>query len=162
MKAITIWQPWASLIMIGAKPYEFRPKSYLVYRGHPLPGHRVVIHAGARPVKPSEVHTLIEACTKFSGAHTGLLVDQALPLLRRIAEASGCRGVIPEGCGLGTAIMGRPRNAATIFAGELPHDSDRGDFNWAWPMTDIEPFEAPIPMRGMQGFWDWPLKAKAA
>jgi hypothetical protein len=24
MKALTIWQPWASLIMIGAKPVEFR------------------------------------------------------------------------------------------------------------------------------------------
>jgi hypothetical protein len=24
MKAITVWQPWASLIAIGAKPYEFR------------------------------------------------------------------------------------------------------------------------------------------
>src|SRR5690348_14114849 len=23
-KALTIWQPWASLIMMGAKPYEFR------------------------------------------------------------------------------------------------------------------------------------------
>ena len=26
MKGLTIWQPWASLIMIGAKPYEFRPE----------------------------------------------------------------------------------------------------------------------------------------
>jgi hypothetical protein len=26
MKALTIWQPWASLIMIGAKPYEFRER----------------------------------------------------------------------------------------------------------------------------------------
>jgi hypothetical protein len=24
MKALTIYQPWASLVMIGAKPYEFR------------------------------------------------------------------------------------------------------------------------------------------
>jgi len=24
MKALTIWQPWASLIMAGYKPYEFR------------------------------------------------------------------------------------------------------------------------------------------
>ena len=35
MKALTIWQPWASLIMVGAKPYEFRPKSYLKYVGAP-------------------------------------------------------------------------------------------------------------------------------
>ena len=24
MKALTIWQPWATLIMLGAKPFEFR------------------------------------------------------------------------------------------------------------------------------------------
>lgn len=33
MKALTIWQPWASLIMIGAKPYEFRswqPPAWLI------------------------------------------------------------------------------------------------------------------------------------
>ena len=40
MLALTIWQPWASLIMIGAKPYEFRGKSYLEYRPHPRPGDR--------------------------------------------------------------------------------------------------------------------------
>jgi hypothetical protein len=34
-------------------------------------------------------------------------------------------------------------------------DSDRGQFNWAWPLTDIRPFEKPIPARGMQGFWKW-------
>jgi hypothetical protein len=48
MKARTIWQPWASLIMIGAKPYEFRGRSYLAYIDHPLPGERIGIHAGAR------------------------------------------------------------------------------------------------------------------
>ena len=24
MRALTIWQPWASLIIIGAKPFEWR------------------------------------------------------------------------------------------------------------------------------------------
>ena len=51
VKALTIWQPWATLIMIGAKPHEFR--------GYPAPrfvrNQRIVIHAGARPVKPAEV-----------------------------------------------------------------------------------------------------------
>ena len=55
MKALTIWQPWASLIMIGAKPYEFRGRSYLAYINHPQPGERMAIHAGARPVRPTEV-----------------------------------------------------------------------------------------------------------
>lgn len=28
MKALTVWQPWASLIIMGAKPYEFRKWDY--------------------------------------------------------------------------------------------------------------------------------------
>lgn len=50
MKALTIWQPWASLVMIGAKPYEFRRWDYRE-RQSGLQGQRIVIHAGARPVK---------------------------------------------------------------------------------------------------------------
>jgi len=48
MKALTIRQHWTSLIMIGAKPYEFRGRSYLAYINHPQPGERIGIHAGAR------------------------------------------------------------------------------------------------------------------
>jgi hypothetical protein len=53
-RALTIWQPWASLIMIGAKPYEFRGRSYLAYINHPQPGERIAIHVGARPVRRAE------------------------------------------------------------------------------------------------------------
>lgn len=42
--ALTVWQPWATLIAIGAKPFEFRgwaaPKAYQ--------GQRIAIHAGSR------------------------------------------------------------------------------------------------------------------
>ncbi len=159
MKAFTIWQPWASLIMVGAKPYEFRPKSYLQYINPPAIGERVVVHAGARPIRPREVYELLAQC-RAGGAHTGLIVEKAIPLLERIAEAHKCRGVVEEGFGLGTVIIGEPRNAGVIFGG-LPHDSDRGDFNWAWPMQDPRPFDAPIPMRGSQGFWAWPERRAA-
>jgi hypothetical protein len=46
MPAITLWQPWASLIAHGAKRYETRhwsPPARLI-------GRRIAIHAAARPV----------------------------------------------------------------------------------------------------------------
>lgn len=50
---------------------------------------------------------------------------------------------------LGTAIIGKPRKASEIF-GRGRGDSDRIDQQiWAWPLTDIKPFEPPIPMRGL-------------
>jgi len=155
MKAITIWQPWASLIMVGAKPFEFRPKSFLQYANAPAIGERVVIHAGARPIKPAEVEDLLRRLGADDDM-TGLVVDVARQLLERVRAAHKYRG-LPLAAGLGTAVLGKPRNAGTIFAG-LPHDSDRGDFNWAWPLTDLQPFDAPVPARGFQGFWHWPQK----
>ncbi len=154
MMAFTIWQPWASLVMIGAKPFEFRAASYLdvrSYRNAPRPGDRVVIHAAARQVRTAEVEDLLQRLGGNSDT-TGLVVDVARELLLRIRATYQYR-LLPLGAGLGTATIGTPRNAATIFGRT---DSDRGAFNWAWPLSDIRPFDAPVPARGQQGFWQWP------
>lgn len=153
MKALTIWQPWASLIMIGAKPFEFRGWDYSS-RERGLVGQRIVIHAATRPIKPAEIDDLLARLGEAED-RTGLIVDRARPLLERIAAAYKGQGVVELAAGLGTAVLGRARNAGTIF-GRTIADSDRGDFNWAWPLSDIRPFDAPVPMRGAQGFWTWP------
>lgn len=163
MKTLTIWQPWASLIMVAAKPYEFRPKSYQRYVGAPAIGERIVIHAGARPVKPAEVEDLLERLGDEANS-TGLVAAIARQVLERCRRAAKYQA-LPLGCGLGTAILGRPLNASTLFRGAIA-DSDRQAadelaYNWAWPLGNIKPFDAPIPMRGAQGFWAWPERVAA-
>lgn len=163
MKALTIWQPWASLIMVGAKPYEFRPKSYLRYVGAPAIGERIVIHAGARPVKADEVEYLLQ-CLDDEDNSTGLVAPVARQMLERCRAAAKYQA-LPLGCGLGTAVIGMPRNAGTLFRGPIA-DSDRAAadlsaYNWAWPLGDIHPFDTPVPTRGAQGFWQWPERAAA-
>jgi len=162
MKALTIWQPWASLIMIGAKPYEFRGKSYVKYIGHPNPGDRIVIHAGARKMKVAEIADLLNRLDRPEGEDfTGLVREPAGRLLQRIwkqpRDGFQC---LELGAGLGTAIIGKPCIAGMLLKSKtaidsLPHDSDRGEFNWAWPLNEVEVFDSPIPARGMQGFWEW-------
>ena len=151
MKALTVWQPCASLIIIGAKPYEFRGRSYLDYINHPKPGERIAIHASARPVRPAEVKDLL---FRIGGAGdtTGLIVERAKQLLDRVRAAHKCRA-LPLGAVLGTAVIGEPKRADEIF-GRRPEASD-ADYNWAWPLTDVEKFNVPVPTRGMQGFWRW-------
>jgi hypothetical protein len=157
MKAITVWQPWASLIIIGAKPYEFRDRSYLACINHPQPGERIAVHASARPIRPVEVK---DPLFRIGGREdtTGLIVERAKQLLDRIRAAHRCRA-LPLGAVLGTAIIGTPCSAETIFGGSrgdaAPQDSDRGLFNWAWPLTSVEKFDVPVPARGQQGFWKW-------
>lgn len=149
MKALTIWQPWATLIIAGAKPYEFRRWDHR-RRERALAGQRIVIHAGARPVRRDEVDDLLYRLARDGGKGTGLVAPLAREVLARIHSRS-----YPLASALGTAILGEPREASRLFAGDIA-DSDRVDHSiWAWPLTDIEPFEPPIPARGFQGFWIW-------
>ncbi len=137
MKALTIWQPWASLIMMGAKPYEFRRWDYRD-RYRSLEGQRIVIHAGARKVDPREVQELL--FNLWAGEPTGLERELARELLVKIGFKPGDGGpMLPTAHGLGTAVLGTPRRASEIYAGS--GDSDRIDEHvWGWPLTDIKPF----------------------
>lgn len=159
MKALTIWQPWATLIMIGAKPYEFRKWDYRT-RNRDVEGQRIIIHAGARRMHPGEVSELL--INLGMGEETGLVHEPARELLVKVGFKSGDGGVqLPHGCALGTAIVGTPAKAFDIFKGKVEDSSRIDQHVWAWPLTDIQKFDEPIPMRGLQGFWNWPLKEAA-
>lgn len=146
MKALTIWQPWATLIAEGWKPYEFRgwpaPKSIV--------GQRIAIHAGARAAKRQEIADLLSRMQ----LRRSKIDEQALPTLERGHLSPA---MFPLSTVLCTAILGEPKLAARLFAGEIdPNDSDRVNHSiWAWPMLQIERLQPPIPARGAQGFWNW-------
>lgn len=159
MKALTIWQPWASLIMAGAKPYEFRswrPPTRLI-------GQRIVIHASVARIDGDNLLDLFNVLQlrdhgdeiALAAAETCLVPDKAIPVLDRAFE-----GLLPMACGLGTAILGEPRLGTEIaeeFGVPRANDSDRDQHaNWGWPMLEIEVWPDPIPMRGRQGLWNWP------
>lgn len=158
MMALTVYQPWASLIMIGAKPVEFRKWDFTERRDTKhLVGKRIVIHAGKRPVKPSEIEDLISRC---EADDTSLIAEKALPLLYRLRDASKCRGVVELSAALGTAIIGRPRRVDRLF--QTP-DSDRVDHHmYGWPLSEIQPWVPPQPCNGAQGFWPWTAPSQRA
>ncbi len=147
MKALTIWQPWAALIMAGAKPWEWRgwkPPRDLV-------GQRLVIHAGARKVEKHEIAQLLRDIRE---GDTSLIADKALAVLD-----AHHTGAFLLACGLGTAIVGEPISAGDWAKkhGGAGYDSSRLNHHmWGWPLTDVQAFPAPVPMRGAQGLWEWP------
>lgn len=154
MPAITLWQPWASLIAAGAKPFEFRswpaPRCYR--------GKRIAIHAGARPVRHAEIADLLWQIRCGEPGRTALLPDVAIPLLESALTSPGSIWRSAVVC---TAILGVPvRNEEMYSAfaerGIAVNDSNRSEHtNWAWPLREIEPIEPPIPARGAMGFWRW-------
>lgn len=151
LKALTTWQPWASLIIAEVKPYEFR--------GWPAPralrGRDIAIHAGARPVRKAEIADLIIRLRSTEAWTTGLK-PEALPLLERWHSNPG---LLPLSSVLGTATLGEPVRAYDIldeFLSAPINDSDRQDHaNWAWPMRNVKPINPIVPAKGAQGFWDW-------
>jgi len=165
MKALTIYQPWASLIMAGAKPYEFRGWSPRL-RGRSyaaLIGQRIVIHAAARPMVAEEIRGIVDRLQMGFEDEVCLHKDAALAILLPLYHLKKPDG-LPLSAGLGTAILGEPRNGYDIaaeFGGEAVNDSDRDDHaNFGWPMQEVERWDAAAPMRGFQGFWNWPTPAE--
>jgi hypothetical protein len=144
MKALTIWQPWATLIMAGAKRHEFRRWDYRT-RAASLVDQRIVIHAGARPIRRAELQDIL---LRLRSGETDLIVDIARPIVERAMSAPGA---FPLASGLGTAILGTPRRAIDLFG-----DSDRIDEHvWGWPVSEIQHFQPIVPAKGWQGFWNW-------
>lgn len=147
MRALTIWQPWASLIIAGFKPYEFRRRA----APSTLWGQRIVIHAGARPMKAKEIVPLMEDI--LAGRDCGGLSPDCLPLLERCVGEPTC---LPLSAGLGTALMGRSVLASELWPDAFRNDSDRLDHaNYALPLSKIERWEPIVPARGLQGWWPW-------
>jgi hypothetical protein len=152
MKALTLTQPYATLIAIGAKRIETRNWSTR-YRG-PL-----AIHAGKGLGPVGGERGLVALCQNDVFAQA--LEGRALPP----------RGVIVAVCNL-VGIT----NTEAVIDGYRVHRSDRGhvicfsadserDFGdytpgrYAWLLADVRPVDPPIPATGRQGLWEWVREA---
>lgn len=177
MKAISLWQPWASLIACGAKPYETR--GWAPPRG--LIGQTIAIHAAKKIDKGAAQMAEELLC----GQHPEGGFDLARALSATFEDAPddmlGIFGqaAFPIGCivatarldaafQLGEAAEGTARPAARvarrITSRVMPdcftvRTDDFGDYapgRWAWLLRDVKALNPPIAMKGAQGFFDLP------
>lgn len=157
--ALTVWQPWATLIAEGCKPFEFR--------GHAAPqklvGQGIAIHAGARPMRRIEVANPANTLATDDWRQTGLTNrPKALDILELVWRGFRTRGrneSLPLSTVICTAVLGQPirdEELAAKLGFSLVNDSDRDEHsNWGWPLTDVEPVIPMSPARGGRGFWRW-------
>jgi hypothetical protein len=148
MRALTIYQPWASLIIAGVKPYEFRDHDRWVRRHV---GERVVIHAGLALIKSER--------WRETRRYPELTTAPGDPERARALLARPLRSFL-RGVGLGTVEIGEPVRCTRLP--ELVAIAEQLGFEispskWAWPLLDPRPFDVPVPCRGGRGFWSWPL-----
>ena len=142
MKAITIWQPWASLLVSGQKKYETRSWA-TSYRGP------IAIHAAKRPVR------------RTIGA---LVADQGdgcttLDYFEGLFMRPGALDELPTGAIVGKAILTRCNPINEAFVAKLTQkELALGDFTlgrYAWEFHMMLPVDPPVSARGMQGLWEW-------
>jgi hypothetical protein len=158
MKALTIWQPWASLITIGAKPWEFRKWNF-ADKPHlaKLVGQRIVVCAGSRPIRQGEISDVLQRIDEGDSALNATIAKPFLQTLRTAlaSKSAGAEKIAPLGVALSTATLGEPRNCLDLFR-DVVADSDRIDEHmYGWPLTDVRAFANPIPAAGAQGFWNF-------
>lgn len=156
MKAITLWQPYASLIAFGAKPHETRSWG-TSYRGP------IAIHAGLKPAHELDGITSKAICKAFDWPYEPYKTDIA-PLIRKfphgaviaIATLTECWQVIKH---TATAVILRQSNG--IGEDKIPIDTPYlmfGDYSigrYIWELADIRVLPIPIPAKGKQGLWNW-------
>ena len=144
MKAITLHQPWASLIACGAKRIETRSWKPPA----PLIGTEFAIHAGK---------------TKFGGP----LVN-SLEFMNAVDEAlgEGWPQMMPYGAVVSTAVIDEvhlindPNIVPSfLYARRIPlTERVFGYFNrgrYMWVIKHVKPLDPPVAASGRQGFWEW-------
>ena len=151
MYAITLHQPWASLIALGIKTVETRTWPAPVR----LIGQNIAVHAA-----------------KQVAGEPGPAIDAAM--VRSMGE--DWRSVIPAGMVVATATLAgmarvervnlvpnyathEPGTEAGCAAGRGESRIDPwGDFSpgrWLWFLTEVRPLPEPVPAIGRQTFWRW-------
>lgn len=139
MKALTLTQPWATLVAIGAKHVETRSWR-CSYRG-PL-----AIHAAKGFPKDARGTCLLQPFTRILTAAGFDTIDQ-LPRGQIIAVArlTACR----------------PTSEASLLVGELEHEfGDYGPDRWGWFLEEVRKLETPMPAIGALGLWTVPRELR--
>lgn len=146
MKALTLHQPWATLIAIGAKCIETRSWS-TSYRG-PL-----AIHAAKGFPKEAQVacitYPFIDTLGK-AGFRVGAWPGKPLPLGAIVAtcELVDCEKIARQKWWKIDGVTWILSDAERALGDYAPGRD-------AWLLANIRPLLEPIPAKGAQGLWEW-------
>jgi len=133
VKALSLWQPWASLIACGVKAHETRhwpaPRSLI--------SQRIAIHAAKR-----------------------MIADPGSDLEALLIDEFGGHWVsdLPRGAVVATATLAGCYPTEHRRAYATHEDIICGDWypgRYAWHMLEVRPVDPPAHCRGAQGLWDW-------
>lgn len=131
MKALSVLQPWASLLAHGAKRFETRWKA-TAHRGP------IAIHASA--------------------SDRGLAACADPGLARALRHAGIDASALPLGAVLATGVLSRVLPAGEAARRASWQELALGDFSdgrFAWEISGVVLLAAPVPAKGRLWLWPW-------
>ncbi len=134
--ALTVRDPWATLIAMGAKQIETR--SYRTRHRGPI-----AIHS-SKALKPEDQQLCLQEPFHSMLEQVGIQSpsDMAKGAIIAIAEIVGCEQVphVPE---WEWYVPGEPERSFGFYS----------PGRWMWRLSNIERLAQPVPIRGMLGLW---------
>jgi hypothetical protein len=149
MKAITIHQPWATLMALCEKLLETRSWA-TKYRG------KIAIHAGKKIDKAACEEPEIKAALARHGYTVDNLPTGAVVAIANLKDIwSINRPYGPDGLVKKTS---HDTGISNIWGGMKPseyHFGDYSDGRFAWETDNVRLLATPIAAKGQQGLWNW-------
>lgn len=144
MRVISMWQPWATLAVLGVKQFETR--SYdTKYRGD------LLIHAAKKwdafQIEIWKNPRFQRYLAPFGDLPRGGIIGQ-VKLIKTYASEKLAHDQDP----LLVKLLGQDKAVDEFYFG----DYVPGRFGWHF--TNASPFSAMIPERGQQGFWNFDIE----
>jgi hypothetical protein len=143
VKALSLWQPWASLVALGAKRVETRDWPPPVW----MEGQRIAIHAA----KTTD-HLHLCGLEPFS-RHVARVDELPLGAIVATVRLVRCSGITEQ-----TAELLQQCNPEEFLFGN--YDLSEGQ-RYAWVLDEVERLEPPVPWRGMPYPFDVPDDLRA-
>jgi len=148
MKALTLTQPWASLVAIGAKTVETRSWS-TKYRGP------IAIHAAKDYPASARAYTvnepIVRAQLEAQFSDPGRIPTGAVIAVAELVDVVPTGRIITDL--IGPARWMRMRDLILISTAEaLVGDFSDGRFGWLF--AHVHRFQVPVPTKGMLGLWE--------
>lgn len=140
VKALSLWQPWASLIAVGEKQIETRSWA-TNYRG-PL-----VIHAARK--WSADLEMLCHG-HPFYGALRQIAPNGIMP--------PAFQQLLPFGVALCVVDLRAVHRTDLVVDSISSKELAFGDYTpgrYAWILANVRLFPEPIPWHGAQGLWNW-------
>ncbi|MUG45506.1 ASCH domain-containing protein [Paenibacillus woosongensis] len=153
MKAITIIQPWATLIALEEKKFETRGWATR-YRGE------LAIHAGKQMDREICQQEPFRSVLSKHGYTADNLPTGAVVAVANLTECCRIERLGDWGGDIEPVKLHYPNGRVLIWAGALKNTKefffgDYTDGRYAWELTDVQQLQDPIPAKGMQRLWNW-------